>query len=449
MNLWRKWIRWQRDWLSLDFQNLQMAVFKKVKKLLSWLNEIINKKKLEAKHLSKLEEIESQLENIIASMPTSQNSISTSIFAWKNLFKFWLAGFLVLVVAFGIAKVSNILFLILIAFVLSMALDSFVEGFRYIVKSRWLAVLIVYLLFLTLLVSWVLIIVPFVMDQLSSLLKWIFASISAFQEVVQQKWLLQIIRDSSLPAYFKDSLLASLDDEKVLLAIQEAIVQNVGNLVSVGSKYFGNVGQFAINVFGSFFSGFMQLFLVIILAIFFSLEKTKVVEFLGITLGYPEYIKLKMEKIYWQLGQWLKGQFRLSVAVGFSVWIGLHILVFLGVNVPDIMILSIIAAITESVPIIGPVLASIAAILDVMANNSGILPVLWVILVFIVVQQLENNILVPLIMNKALGVSPLAIFISILIGGSLFGAVGAILAIPLTVVLGLLLEDLVKIRKKK
>jgi len=193
----------------------------------------------------------------------------------------------------------------------------------------------------------------------------------------------------------------------------------------------------------------MQLFLVIILAIFFSLEKTKVINFLGVIFGHPEYVKLKMEKIYWQLGQWLKGQFRLSAAVGFLVWLGLSILTLFGVHIPDILILAIIAALTESVPIIGPVLASVAAILDVMVNNSGILPVIGVILVFVVVQQLENNILVPLIMNKALGVSPLAIFISILIGGSLFGAVGAILAIPLTVVIGLLAEDLVKVRKNK
>jgi len=66
--------------------------------------------------------------------------------------------------------------------------------------------------------------------------------------------LLQLIKESALPGYIKESLLSSLDDEKVLSAIQDALVQNIGNLVSVGSKYFGNVGQFVINILSSFFS---------------------------------------------------------------------------------------------------------------------------------------------------------------------------------------------------
>ncbi len=419
-----------------------------LKKLKTKLGELIQSRKVGSTHLSKLEEIEAQLENMLENMPQSTDWTIKAVFAWKNLIKFWVAAAIVGVFVLGIAKVSSILFLVVIAYVLSMALDSFIEWFRVIFKSRGLAIAVVYILFLLLLISGVLIIVPFVIDQISSLFKGIINSISNFQQLVQQKWLVQIIKESSLPGYLKDSLLSSLDDEKVLGAIQDALVQNIGNLVSVGSKYFGNVGQFVINILSSFFSGFMQLFLVIILAIFFSLEKSKVINFLGALIGHPEYVRLKMEKIYWQLGQWLKGQFRLSAAVGFLVWLGLSILTLFGVHIPDILILAIIAALTESVPIIWPVLASVAAILDVMANNTGILPVIGVILVFVVVQQLENNILVPLIMNKALGVSPLAIFISILIGGSLFGAVGAILAIPLTVILGLLLEDLVKVRKK-
>jgi len=120
-------------------------------------------------------------------MPQTSNGNLKAIFAWKNLIKFWIAAAIVGIFVLGVAKVSSILFLVLIAYVLSIALDSFIEGFSVLFKSRGLAIAVVYILFLLLLVSGVLIIVPFVIDQVSSLFKGIISSISHFQQLVQQK----------------------------------------------------------------------------------------------------------------------------------------------------------------------------------------------------------------------------------------------------------------------
>jgi predicted PurR-regulated permease PerM len=127
-----------------------------------------------------------------------------------------------------------------------------------------------------------------------------------------------------------------------------------------------------------------------------------------------------------KLGYWLQAQILLSFFIGVSVAVGLYIL-----GVEHALLLGIIAGIFEIVPFVGPVLTGTISVLVAMSQsfNLGI----YTIILFVLIQQVENNLLVPVFMKRAVGVHPVAILVSLLVGANLFGFVGIILAVPITV----------------
>jgi predicted PurR-regulated permease PerM len=94
------------------------------------------------------------------------------------------------------------------------------------------------------------------------------------------------------------------------------------------------------------------------------------------------------------------------------------------------------------IPIVGPILSAIPAI--AVASTLGLQKVIAVIIFFLVQQQLENHILVPKIMSRQVGVSPVTVIISLLIGGALMGVVGALLAVPTAAILQVIAAEIVE-----
>lgn len=127
------------------------------------------------------------------------------------------------------------------------------------------------------------------------------------------------------------------------------------------------------------------------------------------------------------LGQWLRGQLTLSVIVGLLSYIGLRIL-----DIPYALPLALIAGIFEIVPIVGPIIAAIPAVL--VALTIAPLMGLATAALFFIIQQLENNLIVPMVMTKVIGLQPPIVIIALLIGAELAGIGGAFLAVPIIVV---------------
>ena len=124
-----------------------------------------------------------------------------------------------------------------------------------------------------------------------------------------------------------------------------------------------------------------------------------------------------------KVSAWLGGQLLLASVIGSTAAIGLYLM-----GVPYFYVLALIAAFGELIPIVGPVLSAIPAVIVAMTVSPTL--ALGVIVFFLVQQQFENHVLVPKIMERQVGVSPVTVITSLLIGGSLLGVVGAILAIP-------------------
>jgi predicted PurR-regulated permease PerM len=131
-----------------------------------------------------------------------------------------------------------------------------------------------------------------------------------------------------------------------------------------------------------------------------------------------------MEKV----SAWLAGQLLLAGTIGATSAVGLW-----AIGVPFFYVLAVISAIGEMIPVVGPILSAIPAL--VVAATVSPQKVLFVLIFFVLQQQLENHILVPKIMSRQVGVSPVTVIVALLIGGSLAGMAGAILAIPTAAIL--------------
>jgi predicted PurR-regulated permease PerM len=128
-----------------------------------------------------------------------------------------------------------------------------------------------------------------------------------------------------------------------------------------------------------------------------------------------------------RMSGWLSAQLLLSAIIGVATFIGLVLL-----QVPYALPLAIIAAIGELIPAIGPTVGAIPALIIALLNSPW---QFWSVLVFaFVLQKLENYLIVPRVMAKKVSISPLAVFIAFLIGASLLGIIGAIMAIPVAAI---------------
>jgi predicted PurR-regulated permease PerM len=131
-------------------------------------------------------------------------------------------------------------------------------------------------------------------------------------------------------------------------------------------------------------------------------------------------------------GQWVRGQLILGFSVGILTFLGLMVLSRFVHPVfgEYAILLSIIAGILELLPIIGPIISAVPAVL--LAATAGLEPVIAALVLYTLVQQVENNFLVPKIQGDATELHPAAVMFAIVIGGSLAGLLGAILALPIT-----------------
>jgi predicted PurR-regulated permease PerM len=135
-----------------------------------------------------------------------------------------------------------------------------------------------------------------------------------------------------------------------------------------------------------------------------------------------------------KVSAWLGGQLLLAGIIGTTAALGLWLL-----GVPYFYVLALIAGIGEMVPVIGPFLSAIPAVAVALSVSPAL--GLGVAIFFIVPQQFENHVLVPKVMASQVGVSPVVVIVSLLIGGSLLGIVGAILAVPTAAILQVFFEE--------
>ncbi len=182
---------------------------------------------------------------------------------------------------------------------------------------------------------------------------------------------------------------------------------------------------------------FFTTVLVFVLAFYWSIESGRISQMilLLIPLERRPLVRSIAAEIEQKVGAYVLGQGLLCLIIG-----GLSFLLYLAIGLPYAFLLALIAGITEAIPTIGPVLGAVPAVLVALTGDP--VDALWVLGGAAVIQLLENNLLVPRVMARAVGVRPLVTLLAILLFGALFGVVGALLAIPLSAVIEILMNRL-------
>jgi hypothetical protein len=152
-----------------------------------------------------------------------------------------------------------------------------------------------------------------------------------------------------------------------------------------------------------------------------------------VPVGQRTHVLTIWHEIEFKLGAFIRAQGVAMLAIGVASAAG-----YAAIGLPNVLVLGVLAGLLEAVPLVGPVLAAVPAVL--VAVPLGIADVLWVIGLATLLQVVENNVLMPRLMSHAVGVSSLVGLVAVLAFGTLYGVLGVFLAIPLTAVIQVLLD---------
>ncbi|MDQ5950775.1 MAG: hypothetical protein QG639_51 [Patescibacteria group bacterium] len=301
----------------------------------------------------------------------------------------------ILLLLYFLYMIMDILTLVFLAFILMVALSPISRQLQKHAKMpRMASIVVTYLIFVAIMVIFFGILIPPLVQQLGSLIK--FINIPVLQEELA-------------------NLNFSLND--------------IGDLTArIGSS----ITTF-FTIVTSTFAGLFTTFTLFIMSFFLLQDRENLhrkVRWFTKSEATMDRVKLFIDDLEIQLGGWVRGELILMLTIGSLTYIGL-----VALSVPYALPLAILAGALEILPNIGPTIAAVPAIAIAYIATGNPVIAGAVLILNIVIQQLENNVIVPKVMSDNANVSPLVSIVSILIGVKLGGVIGALLAVPLYIVI--------------
>lgn len=322
-------------------------------------------------------------------------------------------------VFFALAKLTNVILIILTSIVIASFIGFAVKKMKRYVKSRTLAVFLIYFLSFAVIVGLLSVFIPVFITEMSTL-------------VLQ---LGKYIPESSILNTFQPDTLSGAKN------VVSTITHNasLGEVIKSTQTLLSSLAGGAFIIFGAAFGGILNLLLIIIISFYLSITERGVENFLRIITPdiHEEYIIGLWQRTEHKIGLWMQGQILMGVIIGMLTYLALTI-----IGVRYSLVLSLLVVVAELVPF-GLVLATIPGVLFAYLDG-GVSIAAITFLMYLILGQFETYLIYPLIVKKATGISPLVVIISILIGATLAGFWGVILAIPCAVCLLEFLDDLEK-----
>ncbi len=208
------------------------------------------------------------------------------------------------------------------------------------------------------------------------------------------------------------------------------IIPNLSLDVASISKQLAPIGENLIKLTVGIFSNIITVMTILVFTFYLSLERKKAEDHAKNLFGntWGESIMQLLSSIESRLGSWIQGEFILMLTIGVLTYIGLTVL-----RIDYALPLAIIAGFLEIVPTIGPILSAVPSVLIALTVS----PILAasVAAMYFIIQQLENNLIVPLVMRSSVGLSPIITIICLMVGARIAGVGGAILAVPIFLVM--------------
>ena len=319
-----------------------------------------------------------------------------------------------------IYRFSNVLFVLFVAAVLATAMRPAVLWLERHRVPQWGGVLLIYLALALVAIGVIATLVPLLIDQGSQ----IVGDVPRYYSDLRQELRgsnSQILRrvGNNLPEQLRLNLLGGTSRQQAAATgdQQSVVSQSVGYLRSLSWSLFGFIAVFLI-------------------AYFWTLDREQIVRagLLIVPVDSRAQAQELWDSVEQKVGAYIRGQALLMLII--AVLSGIA---FFAVGLESALILAVLAGIFEAIPFLGPIITAIVAVMIALAEAPD--RIWWVIGAIGVIQQTENTILVPRIMDRAVGVNAMVTLLAIAAFGSLLGILGAILAIPLAVIIQLLLDQ--------
>ncbi len=316
-----------------------------------------------------------------------------------------------LLLFFVLYIVRDILAVLFISLIFASALDPWVDWMQEKKIPRGVGVITIYLLLLGIIGSVVLLLIPPITTQITELT-------NSYPQITEKL--------SSGFALLKQY---SLSDNPV-----ENFLRTKDNLPPGLAKAAENIISSAIDVFGGIFT----FFLILVVTFYMTVEEDSVKKVIWSIAPAKNqvYIMKLISRMQKKIGLWLRGQIILSLIIFILTYIGLSIL-----GVQYALVLAMIAGLTEFIPYLGPMIAAIPAMFLAFTQGGGIF-MAFVGILYYVIQLTENNIIVPKLMQKVVGLNPIVTLAVLMIGFKLAGIIGMVLSIPVATAINVFLKDL-------
>lgn len=317
---------------------------------------------------------------------------------------------------YALYRFSTIFFVLFVAIVLATALRPAVGWLERWHIPQWLGILLIYFTFVIAVVGLGALLAPLIITQGAELIDNapeyytnIRGTLSQYQNPITREIVNRLPPEIPLNA--------------------QVPVGGTGQLETIGQ---------VVNVLRSFTWGIVGLIALVVITYFWILDREQILR-AGVLL-FPtdrrDSARALWDTLEEKVGAFVRGQALLSLSIGL-----LSLVAFLVIGVPNAVLLALLAGIFEAIPYIGPLLTAVLAIVLTLAEAPE--KIVWVIIASAVIQQTENSLLVPRIMGRTVGVNAVVTLLAIAAFGALLGVAGAIMAIPLAVVLQVLFQRLI------
>jgi predicted PurR-regulated permease PerM len=313
-------------------------------------------------------------------------------------------------------RFNQVVFILFIAIVMGTVIRPVVTWLYRRGLPRIAGVILVYLMLLALLIGFALLLFPLIVQQSTT----IAAALPGYYQSLRE-WM----------ANFPNLLIVRLSEFlPATLPSLQPIQQTTQQILTSAGQALGYVSLVAEAIFIAI--------VVLILAFHWTLDGPRIIQSLLplVSKDQRESISELISSMETKIGSYLAGQSVLCLIIGIMALVA-----YLLIGLPNALVLALLAGVFEAVPMIGPLMGAIPA--GVIALSIGPSKLIWVIVATIIIQQLENSLLVPRVMRKAVGINPFVSLLSLFAFSSLFGIAGALMAIPIAAIVQQLLDRFV------
>lgn len=221
----------------------------------------------------------------------------------------------------------------------------------------------------------------------------------------------------------------------ILQNLSQTLTATTGGVVATLSAFFGGITSFI---------------LIVVFAFYFSVQETGVDDFLRLVTParHQGYVLGLWKRSQQKIGKWMQGQLILGLIVGVLLYLGLTIL-----QVPNALLLAVLAAVFELIPVFGQILAAIPAIAIAYTGGSilgdGLTGAVTVLVLYVIIQQFEAHLIYPVVVKKVVGVPPLLVILSLIVGAKIAGFLGILLSVPIAGAIQELVTDIDRRKTKE